>query len=243
MRPDPFVLDRLTTATGPVLTLALASLRQGFNIAFPLRDKESDGWIGDPAHQAEVSGHNPDDTPGVKAEFSDVDTIPEVRAIDVDADLRNNEASMMDVIALILRTPRDTKRLRYIIHNETVWSKSEGWLPRKYNGVNPHRTHAHFSGDPLYDNDGTPWSVQTMGDGMYTEDQMRAFPWQYDGRGIGENDGVTVKRSTLSYLNEILGAVRRIESKVDALATTPPAPPAAHTHATGPALPVTDATA
>src|ERR1051326_5441753 len=50
---------------------------------FPARDRASDGTIGDPAHQAEVSGHNPDDTPGVRAERSDADSKPEVRAADV----------------------------------------------------------------------------------------------------------------------------------------------------------------
>lgn len=223
--------------SGPILTPALASLRNGFNLAFPLRDKESDGWIGDAAHQLEVSGHNPDDTPGVRAEYSDVDTIPEVRAIDVDADLRTPGVSMMDVIELTLRTPNDTRRLRYIIHNGTVWSKSDGWLPRTYGGVNPHTRHAHFSGDPLYDNDSTPWAVQGIGDAVYTEAQMKAFPWQYTGGGIDPE-------STLKALNQIYretqglkDAVARIEMTLAAIASTPPVLASAHVHTTGPGVP------
>ena len=57
-------------------TLAAAgvTLRNQINEAFPGRDKASDGWIGDAAHQARVSDHNPDRR-GI------------VHAIDVDEDL------------------------------------------------------------------------------------------------------------------------------------------------------------
>jgi N-acetyl-anhydromuramyl-L-alanine amidase AmpD len=47
----------------------------------------------------------------------------------------------------------------------------------------------------------------------YTQAQMQAFPWQYSGRGIGENDG-TVKKSTLAYFDEILRTTRTIAEKV-----------------------------
>lgn len=46
----------------------------------------------------------------------------------------------------------------------------------------------------------------------YTEGQMQAFPWQYSGRGIGENNGTTVARSMLSYVDEILRGVRALQS-------------------------------
>ena len=54
------------------------------------------------------------------------------------------------------------------------------------------------------------------GDDMsFTEADLRAFPWQYTGRGIGENNGTTVVRSTLSYVDEMLRLVRVIAAKVD----------------------------
>lgn len=149
-----------------VLTVALTALRTGFNIAFPDRDKGSDGWIGDTAHQQNTSGHNPDDTSGVSAEYSDSDSKAEVRAIDVDKDFKSSAGvSMQDVIDRILATPNDTRRLKYIIFNRTQWSKSNDWRPTNYTGSNPHDKHGHFSGDPGYDEDGSPWSVETMGDG------------------------------------------------------------------------------
>lgn len=197
-----------------VLTPALVALRDGFNVAFPNRSKDSDGWIGDEAHQETVSGHNPDDTPGVRAEYSDSDTTPEVRAIDVDVNL-NSAVTMQNVIDRVLVTPNDLMRLNYIIYNRVIWSKSNGWRPAEYTGLDPHTGHSHWSGDPLYDENDDIWSVAFMGDEMpYEEYQMQAFPWQYTGKGIGENNGTTVKRSTLNYFDEVLDCVRKTLEKV-----------------------------
>jgi cytidylate kinase len=147
----------------PVLTASLTKLRNGFNTAFPRRRKESDGWIGDTAHQSRKSGHNPDDTDGSLAEYSDADSKPEVRAIDVDKDLEYPGITMPQVIQRILATPNDIKRLKYIIFNGVIWSKTNNWKPAKYTGDNQHTEHAHLSGDPAYDEDVTPWSVETIG--------------------------------------------------------------------------------
>lgn len=195
----------------PILTPALGALRHGFDVASPNRDRTTDGWIGDAAHQVEVSGHNPDDTPGVRAEYSDADTIPEVRAIDVDTDLRAT-FTMQDCIDKILDTPTDLARLSYIIFNRREWTRRNGWDKAGvlYLGSDPHTNHAHFSGEPLSDNDSRPWSVEQMAD--YTEAEMKAFPWQYTGRGIGENNGTTVQKSMLAYFDEVLQLVRDINA-------------------------------
>ena len=150
----------------PVLTKALTRLRGDFNARFPTRDKGTDGWIGDEAHQEHVSGHNPDDTEGSKSEYTDADTKAEVRAIDVDKDLRDAVVSMQAVINLILKTTNDLKRLKYIIFNRQIWSKSNNWVVREYTGTNGHTEHAHFSGDPAYDEDASAWSVLTIGGTM-----------------------------------------------------------------------------
>lgn len=166
----------------PVLTRNLAALRSGFDRRFPSRDRTSDGWIGDAAHQQEVSGHNPDDTPNVRAEYSDPDSTPEVRAIDVDRDLRDPSGlTLYDVITRILATPADLRRLRYIIHAPasgplgadvpTIWSRNNGWKPAKYTGSNPHDKHGHLSGDPDYDDDDSPWSVETIGVDMLADER------------------------------------------------------------------------
>ena len=42
--------------------------------------------VGDDAHKTQTSGHNEDDTPGVRAEDQDADNIREHRALDVKID-------------------------------------------------------------------------------------------------------------------------------------------------------------
>lgn len=229
----------LTAAAWPILTPALASLFNGFNIAFPSRATERDGWIGDAAHQLRVSGHNPDDTQGVRAEYSDDDATPEVRAIDVDVRLHYVGFSMQDVINKILDTPRDLDRLRYIIYAETQWSKSAGWQPRHYDGENPHTIIAHFSGEPTRDNDARPWCVEEMGEDMYTPEQHAAFAVRYDGRGIGENDGESVRRSLLSYFDEMLKTMRRVDQTLIELKEHLGQGSVPHTHEIGPSVPDT----
>lgn len=138
------------------------------NQRFPGRDRTTDGTIGDPKHATGTSGHNPDDTPGVKAERQDADTKQEVRAADVDADLRDpGGATMQDVINAILATPEDRNRLIYIIFNGSIWRASGGWRREVYSGSNKHTKHAHFSGHPDADENGAPWtSILTLGEDM-----------------------------------------------------------------------------
>jgi hypothetical protein len=142
-----------------VLTRSLAQLRTDLNTAFPNRDHGSDGTIGDPAHQAETSGHNPDDTFGSRSEYSDNDTKAEVRAFDADHDLRDRRGiNMQMVVDKILQTSADRNRLAYIIYNRAIWRKRNGWRKENYTGSNSHEHHAHFSGDPNYDEDNSPWT-------------------------------------------------------------------------------------
>jgi hypothetical protein len=141
------------------LTTSLAALRRDLDAAFPTRDRKSDGTIGDAAHQASTSGHNPDDTPGSKAEYTDADTRPEVRAYDADNDLRDPRGvDFQQVIDAILATPADRDRLAYIIHRRRIWRKRTGWRREVYTGSSPHDEHGHFSGDPIHDENGAPWT-------------------------------------------------------------------------------------
>lgn len=130
-----------------VLTTGLKTWRGEINEAAPDRDKESDGSVGDYAHAQGTSGHNPEESG--HAEYNDGDSKNEVRAIDVDKDLRLALFSMEMLIQWLVTLGRSGVWLpfRYFIFNGRIWRKSTGWVTEKYNGSNPHDHHAHFSGD------------------------------------------------------------------------------------------------
>lgn len=122
-----------------------AQLRAEFNEVAPTRDKASDGWIGDTAHQQEISDHNDDEVGDVP--IHDADTKHEVHAIDVDDDLRAPDLTMETVVQFLVgrcRTGAET-RLRYVIYSRRIWRASNGWRQEAYTGPSPHTEHAHFS--------------------------------------------------------------------------------------------------
>lgn len=125
----------------------LAQLRREFNAIAPLRDRSSDGSVGDAAHAGTgTSDHLPDeDFPRLRDK--DSDRLNEVHAIDVDVNLAVPGLSMEDVVQHILARCRagTEKRLRYIIYNRRIWEASNGWRQEAYGGGNPHDKHAHFS--------------------------------------------------------------------------------------------------
>jgi len=127
------------------LAKSLVTLREQINEAYPNRDKTSDGWIGDKAHRARKSDHNPN-ARGV------------VTALDVDKDLGGGMDAHRWAREVLVPT-RDT-RIEYVISNGQVWTHSLGW--HKYTGSNPHEGHIHISvvdHPSLYD-DERPWMVK-----------------------------------------------------------------------------------
>jgi hypothetical protein len=114
--------------TAWILTKGLQNLRDQVNEAFPDRDHASDGTIGDTAHQAETSGHNRDDTPGSRPEWNgDPDSTPEVRAWDMDTDLRAAPATAQQVVDHIRKLPGVSSVLRYMIYNRKIYRALNGW--------------------------------------------------------------------------------------------------------------------
>lgn len=123
------------------LAPSLAQLRAEVNARWPHRSKASDGTIGDRAHSARTSDHNPNSRGSVNA-------------IDI-------TAKGIDTRALI-----DAAKLhpsvRYIIFNRQIMNRDiGGFKPRRYSGSNPHTAHVHIS---IYqrasaENDRRSWGI------------------------------------------------------------------------------------
>lgn len=133
------------------LSKGAAKLREQMNIRFPKRDTKSDGWIGDPAHAARKSDHNPDRN-GI------------VHAIDLDADFGDPKKDLAQVLAEQLAAhakggSKSGKRVSYIIYNRQKWSAKSAWKPRKYTGSNPHTGHVHVSVTTASDSNGSAWPL------------------------------------------------------------------------------------
>lgn len=106
------------------LAPALTQLIQEVNARWPKRSKAYDGTIGDTAHQARTSEHNPD-------------SLGVVRAVDIDID-------GISVQQLLDATIGD-QRVHYVIYNRRIYSRTHGWKARAYTGASAHTRHVHIS--------------------------------------------------------------------------------------------------
>ena len=129
------------------LAPSLAILRDEINSRWPGRDHASDGWIGDAAHQASKSDHNPNSRGSVNA-------------IDVDED----GPDFPTVFAAIKRHPS----ARYVIYERRLYHRDRGWKAEDYDGVNPHDKHFHLSIDQDRDaeQDRRSWGLRTTTGGI-----------------------------------------------------------------------------
>ena len=132
----------------PRLALSLETLQAQLNALAPKRSKRSDGWIGDAAHSARKSDHNPNDSGVVCA-----------------LDITHDPAGDMDcqVLADALKKSKD-RRIAYVIWNGQIMSgahSKRAWVWREYTGTNPHKTHLHISviSDPRCYDDVKPWQI------------------------------------------------------------------------------------
>jgi hypothetical protein len=133
------------------LAESLKKLREQINAEFPDRSKASDGSIGDAAHSARTSDHNPNEA-GV------------VCAIDVTHDPKAGCTG--DHLAAALVKSRDP-RIKYVIWNRRIIKaykdkgKIPAWTWQKYTGPNAHSHHIHISVKPekiTYD-DRAEWDI------------------------------------------------------------------------------------
>jgi len=132
----------------PKLSKAAEQLRSEINTKYPNRDKRSDGWIGDTAHNARKSDHNPDKQGWV-------------RAIDIDSDLVKGSSKESWLLAEQIKTIalKGDKRISYIIHQHRIGSPRQNWAWRVYKGANPHVSHIHISFDKSGDLNGKAFGL------------------------------------------------------------------------------------
>lgn len=113
------------------LAPSLVALWQQANAIAPNRSRRSDGSIGDRAHQARKSDHNPQ-------ESGKVDWVDGI-------DITHDPDGGLDIHAWARQmAARREPRLDYVISNRWIWSRRTGRWSR-YTGPNPHTAHAHFS--------------------------------------------------------------------------------------------------
>ena len=132
----------------PRLSNAAEQLRSEINTKYPNRDKRSDGWIGDTAHNARKSDHNPDKQGWV-------------RAIDIDSDLVKGSSKESWLLAEQIKTIalKGDKRVSYVIHQHRIASPRQKWAWRVYKGANPHISHIHISFDKSGDLNGKAFGL------------------------------------------------------------------------------------
>lgn len=143
---------------------AIVTLLRQINEMYPNREKASDGIIGDAAHSARKSDHNPDwSANGI------------VRAIDVTAE-------GVPVSTLIRHIIAD-ERTRYVISNGLIWQVVDPhW--RKYTGANKHDKHFHVSIRNVdgYDLDGKEWDLGKDDDVTLSDSDIERIAravWRY----------------------------------------------------------------
>lgn len=113
------------------LAPALAALISDVNQEWPDRDKSYDGTIGDAAHAARKSEHNPNRDPE--------DDVPDgyVTA----ADITSAGVNVDRLINAMVNDPRTW----YVIHAGVIRSRTYGFTHRAYTGADPHAHHIHIS--------------------------------------------------------------------------------------------------
>lgn len=127
------------------LNRALTNWRNAVNAAYPNRDKTSDGTVGDLAHQATNSDHNPD-------------TDGSVDAWDMDVDLRSGRDPQ--AIEELKKVFEAHPAARYWIHNRQIAHRSTGWKREYYSGASPHDHHVHWNSEPSQENSNLPWVIK-----------------------------------------------------------------------------------
>lgn len=114
----------VSTDPAPRLAGSLSRLRAEVDALWPDRSRTSDGWIGDAAHAARESDHNPD-ARGI------------VHALDITA------AGVHSTALLVALTHHPATH--YVIYRSVIYSRRNRFLGVPYTGADAHVKHLHVS--------------------------------------------------------------------------------------------------
>lgn len=111
------------------LANSLVTLRNQVNASYPGRSIASDGTIGNAAHAAVPSDHNPN-----------------AQGVVCALDITHSPSTGFNAHALADRLIENRHpNLKYIISDSRIASANTGWQWNRYNGSNPHDKHIHVS--------------------------------------------------------------------------------------------------
>lgn len=122
----------------PRLAASLRRLGREVDALFPHRTFTSDGWIGDAAHQARQSDHNPDGR-GI------------VHALDI------TSARIEPWVVVVAACVHPSTN--YVIFRGRIFSRTHRFVGRFYEGPDRHMTHIHVSilTTPVAERSVRPW--------------------------------------------------------------------------------------
>jgi hypothetical protein len=124
---------------GWVVDKGILRLREQLDAAYPQRSHASDGTIGDAAHSARDSDHNPESPAPAGNPDNQVDA----------GDYTHDPAHGADMgeVSEAIRLSKD-RRVKYVIYSRRIYSGPDGpqpWVWRPYTGTDPHTNHMHVS--------------------------------------------------------------------------------------------------
>lgn len=174
------------------LAPSLVRLRAEVNTRWRNRPKGSDGTVGNTAHAATKSDHNPNARGSVNA-----------------FDITYPGVDPKAIIAAVSKHPS----ANYVIFNRNIYSRKSNWKPVAYTGVNPHKTHLHVSiiQSASAENDTTPWLAGATVKPSPKPVKRSTFPLP-TGQAFGRR--ATAKTHNGSRNSEDKSDVKRIQRKL-----------------------------
>lgn len=138
----------------------LKTLKAQFDAAFPGRDRASDGAIGDAAHSARSSDHNPNSRGYVCARDFDEDVKPKSKA-ESERLMRRFGNELAEYAASGLP---GSDRVKYVVYEDRVASGTyrSSWWKFRGSGYG-HTHHLHLSVTQAAEKDGQRWPLPIFG--------------------------------------------------------------------------------